>query len=170
MSSKIPNTEIAVLAGGCFWGLEELFRNLKGVTNTEVGYCGGRAPEAKYEIVKQGRTSHAEAVQIEFDPKVLPFNDLLKFFFRVHNPTTVNQQGNDIGSQYRSVIFAVDENQFAKAKQAIADEQKSGFWQKPIVTDVQIGFPFFAAEDYHQDYLKKNPNGYTCHYYREVAD
>lgn len=159
-------TEIAVLAGGCFWGMEDLIRKLPGVVDTEVGYCGGTG-EPVYTQVKTGKTGHAEAIEIEFDPKVLNFKDLLRFFFKIHDPTTSNRQGNDIGTQYRSAIFCQTDAQTEAASQVIKEVQESGFWKKPLVTEIVPASPFYAAEDYHQDYLLKNPGGYTCHFYRE---
>lgn len=164
-------TEKAVLAGGCFWGVEELLRSYKGVLNTEVGYCGGDEDEATYEFVKTGSTEHAEAILIEFDPNQLSYRELLTAFFRLHDPTTKNQQGNDIGRQYRSAIFYFDETQRITAEEVKAEVQKSGKWPRPIVTEITAygenhGVLFYPAESYHQDYLQKHPDGYTCHYWR----
>lgn len=160
--------EIAVLAGGCFWGVEELIRKIPGVITTEVGYTGGSVANAKYEQVKKGNTGHAEAVRILFDPEKVKYTDILDHFFKLHDPTTKNQQGNDVGSQYRSAIFFTTEEQ---KRQAEAFKQKvdfSGKWQKPVVTEIVRVSKFWRAEDYHQDYLVKNPGGYTCHYYRDI--
>lgn len=161
-------TEKAVLAAGCFWGVEELLRSYKGVVNTEVGYCGGDEDEASYSHVKTGATEHAEAVLVEFNPSELSYAELLQAFFKLHDPTTKNQQGNDVGRQYRSAIFYFNEEQKKTAEAAITEAQKSGRWTKPIVTEISSmeGVQFYPAEDYHQDYLQKNPNGYTCHYWR----
>lgn len=161
-------TEKAVLAAGCFWGVEELLRSYKGVVNTEVGYCGGEEDEAMYAVVKTGATEHAEAVLVEFNPEELSYAELLRAFFKLHDPTTKNQQGNDVGRQYRSSIFYFNEEQKKTAEAAVAEAQKSGRWPKPIVTEITSmdGVQFYPAEDYHQDYLQKNPNGYTCHYWR----
>ncbi len=160
--------ETAVLAGGCFWGVEDLLRQLPGVVDTEVGYAGGaEAEHARYEFVKTGRTGHAEAIRVDFDPEVLPYEDLLDAFFRMHDPTTLNQQGNDIGTQYRSAIFYADEAQRETAERVKARVQASGKWPRPVVTQIVPMAPFYPAESYHQDYLEKNPGGYTCHYWRD---
>ena len=157
-------TQKATLAGGCFWGVEELFRAQPGVTKTTVGYTGGDLPNARYEDVKTGRTGHAESLEIEFDPEKTSYDAILDFFFSLHDPTTAQRQGNDIGSQYRSAIFVHDETQREAAKKAI--ERAQSKWPRPIVTEVVDAKPFWPAEEYHQDYLQKHPNGYTCHYAR----
>ena len=157
-------TEKATLAGGCFWGVEELIRKLDGVIDTTVGYTGGTLANPRYEDVKTGRTGHAESIQIEFDPKKISYDQILEFFFRLHDPTTVNQQGNDRGSQYRSAIFYHDEKQRQSAEQAIKTAQAN--WPRPIVTQIVPASDFWPAEDYHQDYLQRLPYGYTCHYLR----
>ena len=164
--------EQAVLAAGCFWGVEELLRTYKGVINTEVGYCGDEQEDASYAKVKTGATEHAEAVLIEFDPAILSYKELLEAFFKLHNPTTQNQQGNDIGRQYRSAIFYMDDEQKMTAELVKSEVQKSGKWTRPIVTEIvpygeSHQAVFYGAEDYHQDYLQKNPDGYTCHFWRE---
>lgn len=160
--------EVAVLAGGCFWGMEDLLRAIPGVLETEVGYTGGTSTNPAYTDVKTGRTGHAEAVKVVFDPAVLSFETLLEdWFFRMHDPTTKNQQGNDIGSQYRSAIFSTTPAQAQTARKAIAKVDQSGKWKKPVVTEVVAAGPFTPAETYHQDYLVKNPGGYTCHWLRE---
>ncbi|MBY0518213.1 MAG: peptide-methionine (S)-S-oxide reductase MsrA [Bacteriovoracaceae bacterium] len=161
-------TEVATLAGGCFWGMEEIIREIPGVISTQVGYTGGKSKNATYIEVKTGQTGHAESVKIEFDPTKLSYETLLEWFFRMHNPTTKNQQGNDIGSQYRSAIFYNSETQRAVAQKIIERVDKSGVWKKPIVTEVVPATDWWDAEDYHQDYLKKNPGGYTCHFVRDV--
>lgn len=163
--------ETAVLAAGCFWGVEELLRSYKGVIDTEVGYCGGDEDEANYQFVKTGATEHAEAVQIEFDSEVLSYRDLLRAFFKLHNPTTKNQQGNDKGRQYRSAIFYMNDEQRAAAEEIKAEVENSRKWPAPVVTEIvpygeEEGSVFYSAEAYHQDYLQKNPDGYTCHYWR----
>lgn len=163
-----PNQQTAYLAGGCFWGMEELVRQIPGVVATEVGYSGGRTPSAVYEQVKTGSTGHAEALKITFNPQQLSYRHLLFEFFRMHNPTTRNQQGNDIGSQYRSAIFCFDEEQRHTAESVIKTVDMSGAWQAPAVTEVAPFKEFFRAEDYHQQYLIKHPNGYTCHYIRHL--
>jgi methionine-S-sulfoxide reductase len=161
------NTKKATLAGGCFWGVEELIRALPGVLRTEVGYTGGQTAEPRYESVKTGSTGHAEAIEIEFDPAKISYAEILRFFFTMHDPTTLNQQGNDRGSQYRSAIFYHDEEQKRVAGEVKAAVEKSGAWKKPVVTEITAATRFYPAEDYHQDYLKKHPNGYTCHWVRE---
>ncbi len=159
--------EIAVLAGGCFWGVQDILRKLPGVLHSEVGYTGGETTNPKYEEVKKGFSGHAEAVRVEFDPSKISYDEVLSYFFRLHDPTTLNQQGNDRGSQYRSVIFYQDEKQkqVAEAKKKSVDA--SGKWKKPVVTQIVPAKTFYPAEDYHQDYLVKNPGGYTCHYLRD---
>lgn len=159
--------EKAVLAGGCFWGMEDIIRKIPGVISTEVGYCGGASSTANYEQVKKGSTGHAESIQIEFDSEKVSFGTLLDYFFRMHDPTTKNRQGNDIGTQYRSVIFYQTDSQKKIAEEKKAEAQKSGRWKNPIVTEIIPAQPFYNAEEYHQDYLEKNPGGYTCHYLRD---
>jgi len=157
-------TETATLAGGCFWGVEELVRKLPGVVDTTVGYAGGTLDNPRYEDVKKGRTGHAESLQIVFDPSKISYDDILDFFFRLHDPTTANRQGNDIGTQYRSAIFYHDDAQRDAAQRAIQRAQPK--WPRPIVTEVVPFTNFYEAEDFHQDYLQRNPHGYTCHYVR----
>jgi len=157
-------TETATLAGGCFWGVEELIRKLPGVTDTTVGYAGGTLDKPIYEDVKTGRTGHAESLQIVFDPAKISYDEILDFFFRLHDPTTANRQGNDVGTQYRSAIFYHDDSQREAAVRAIQRAQPK--WPRPIVTEVVPFTNFYEAEDYHQDYLQRKPNGYTCHYLR----
>jgi methionine-S-sulfoxide reductase len=159
--------ETATMAGGCFWGVEELLRKLKGVVETEVGYTGGDLNNPTYKDVKLGTTGHAEAVQVKFDPSQITYEDILAYFFRLHDPTQVNGQGNDIGTQYRSVIFYHDLKQKEIAEKVKQKVDKSGKWKKPVVTQIIEFKKFYAAEDYHQDYLQKNPDGYTCHYLRD---
>lgn len=162
------NKQKSILAAGCFWGVEELLREMPGVLNTEVGYCGGASAEqAIYNKVKTGTTGHAEAVQIEFDADILSYEDLIKAFFKLHDPTTMNQQGNDVGTQYRSAIFYFDDQQKQTAEKVKAEVEASKKWSKPMVTAIVPAQPFYNAEDYHQDYLQKNPDGYTCHYWRK---
>jgi methionine-S-sulfoxide reductase len=158
---------MAVLAGGCFWGVEELIRALPGVISTEVGYTGGKLENPTYAEVKKGDTGHAEAIQIEFDPARITYKDILDFFFRLHDPTTSNRQGNDIGTQYRSAIFYLDDEQKRVAEEVKAQVDRSGKWKKPLVTEIVPAQEFHRAEDYHQDYLRKNPGGYTCHFVRD---
>ena len=159
--------EVAALAGGCFWGMEEIIRKIPGVVDTQVGYTGGNTSAPSYKEVSSGKTGHAESVQVLFDPKKLSYEDLLTFFFRMHDPTTLNQQGNDKGTQYRSVIFTYGKKQENIARESINKVELKGKWKKPVVTDVVSAGPFWKAEEEHQDYLQKNPNGYTCHYLRE---
>lgn len=166
VGAKTMSKEVATLAGGCFWGMEEIIRAIPGVIKTDVGYTGGSIDNPTYNIVKLGTSNHAESVQVEFDPKVLSYADLLGYFFRMHDPTTVNQQGNDKGTQYRSVIFYHSPEQQQTAKEVIAKIENAKKWPKPIVTKVEPAQKFYPAEEYHQDYLKKNPGGYTCHWLR----
>ncbi len=160
-------TEVATLAGGCFWGMEAIIRELPGVVDTEVGYTGGTAANPTYRDVTRGDSGHAEAIQVEFDPELITYEELLGFFFRMHDPTTLNRQGNDRGSQYRSAIFFHDESQRRTAERIRQEVDASGKWRNPVVTEIVAASEFYAAEDYHQDYLQKNPNGYTCHYLRD---
>ncbi len=159
--------ETAILAGGCFWGMEEIIRHIPGVVETEVGYCGGATSGVTYNDVKKGNTGHAEAVRVVFDPARLSFEDLLGWFFRMHDPTTLNRQGNDVGTQYRSAIFFTTEEQRLTAEKIKAAVDKSGKWKKPVVTEIAKAGPWSRAEEHHQDYLQKNPNGYTCHWLRD---
>ncbi|HXH30112.1 MAG TPA: peptide-methionine (S)-S-oxide reductase MsrA [Bacteriovoracaceae bacterium] len=167
LGAKTMNKETATLAGGCFWGMEDIIRNIPGVLGTAVGYTGGKVDNPTYTIVKLGTTNHAESVQVEFDPKKLSYSDLLGFFFRMHDPTSENRQGNDKGTQYRSAIFYHSEEQKKTAQDVIEKISIAKKWPKPIVTQVVQVEKFYAAEDYHQDYLKKNPGGYTCHWMRD---
>ena len=155
-------SERAVLAGGCFWGMEDLIRRQKGVLKTRVGYTGGDVPNATY----RNHGTHAEGIEILFDPAKTSYREILEFFFQIHDPTTVNRQGNDIGTSYRSAIYYVDESQKAVALDTIADVDASGLWPGKVVTEVEPVSDFWEAEDYHQDYLVKNPRGYTCHFPR----
>ena len=155
-------TEKAILAGGCFWGVEELIRKQPGVVNTRVGYTGGDVPNATYR--KHG--THAEAVEITFDPAQTTFRDLLEFFFQIHDPSTKNRQGNDTGMSYRSAIFYTSEEQQRVAEDTIADVDASGLWPGKVVTEVVPAGPFWEAEPEHQDYLQRIPWGYTCHFVR----
>jgi methionine-S-sulfoxide reductase len=166
-SMEKTSSEVATLAGGCFWGVEEILRSTQGVLKTVVGYTGGNVPNATYEQVKTGKTGHAEAVQITFDPKVLSFENLLRLFFRFHDPTTKNRQQNDIGTQYRSSIFFHSDAQKLAAEKVKAEVDASGKWRSPVVTEIVPAVEFYDAEDYHQKYLQKNPNGYNCHYVRD---
>jgi peptide methionine sulfoxide reductase msrA/msrB len=159
--------ETVILAGGCFWGMEEILRHIPGVLETVVGYTGGTVPNATYEMVKTETTGHAESVKVVFDPDVLSFEDLLGYFFRMHDPTTLNRQGNDIGTSYRSAIFYTTEDQRRTAEAVKARVDASGKWKRPVVTEITPAGDFWTAEDYHQDYLQKNPGGYTCHFLRD---
>jgi len=160
--------ETAILAGGCFWGMEDILRKVPGVLETEAGYVGGTLANPTYEDVHHGTTGHAEAVRIVFDPSKLAYADLLEnWFFRMHDPTTKNRQGNDVGTQYRSAIFFTSPEQQKTAETVKLRVDKSGKWPKPIVTEITPAGTFTRAEEYHQDYLVKNPGGYTCHYMRE---
>ena len=162
----MAGTERALLAGGCFWGMQDLIRKMPGVTDTRVGYSGGTTDRPIYDTVKTGRTGHAESIEIDFDPDVTSYRDILELFFQIHDPTTLDQQGNDIGSQYRSAIFYLDEKQKEVAEETIEDVEASGLWPDAVVTQLVPAGPFFEAEEMHQDYLERYPNGYTCHYPR----
>ncbi len=162
-----PKTETATLAGGCFWGMEDILRKIPGVVSTRVGYTGGFVPDAKYEQVKKGDTGHAEAVEIQFEPSKLTYEQLLGYFFRMHDPTTKNRQGGDIGTQYRSAIFFHTPEQKKSAEAVLTAVDRSGKWPAPITTEIVPAKPFYVAEDYHQDYLEKNPGGYSCHFLRD---
>jgi len=155
-------TERAVLAGGCFWGVQDLVRKQPGVISTRVGYSGGDVPNATY----RNHGTHAEAIEIIFDPEVTSFRRLLEFFFQIHDPTTVNRQGNDIGTSYRSAIFYTSPEQKSVAEDTIADVDASGLWPGKVVTEVAPVGDFWEAEPEHQDYLERIPNGYTCHFVR----
>ncbi len=160
--------EEAILAGGCYWGMEELLRDVPGVIETQVGFAGGKTAKPTYESVHHGDTGHAEAVRIVFDPKKLAYAELLdKWFFKMHDPTTTNRQGNDVGSQYRSAIFYTSEAQRKVAEEEKAKAGKSGRWKAPIVTEITAAGAFTPALDDHQDYLQKHPGGYTCHFMRD---
>lgn len=161
------NRELATLAGGCFWGMEDLLRKLPGVIATEVGYTGGTTENPVYADVKTGSTGHAESIEIAFDPSRITYGEILAFFFRMHDPTTKNRQGNDAGSQYRSAIFYHSDTQREVAEKVKKEVDASGKWKSPVVTEIVAAGPFWSAEAYHQDYLEKNPNGYTCHYIRD---
>ena len=155
-------TEKAVLAGGCFWGMQDLIRRRPGVLSTRVGYAGGDVANATY----RNHGTHAEAIEIVFDPEQTSYRDILEFFFQIHDPTTVNRQGNDFGTSYRSAIFYLDDEQRRIAEDTIADVEASGLWPGPVVTEVTEAGPFWEAEPEHQDYLEHYPNGYTCHFPR----
>lgn len=158
--SSEPQT--AVLAGGCFWGLEDLFRAQPGVLDTEVGYTGGENAEPTYEH----HPGHAEALRITYDPSLISYTDLLDFFFQVHDPTTKDRQGNDVGTSYRSAIFVASAAERVAAEEMIDLVDRSGRWPDPVVTTIEPLHTFYPAEEYHQDYLEKHPGGYTCHFVR----
>lgn len=162
-----PEKEIAYLAGGCFWGMEQIIRKIPGVLDTEVGYTGGKIKNPTYEDVKKGTSGHAESIKVVFDRNKLSYEELLGYYFRMHDPTTIDQQGNDKGSQYRSEIFYLTELQHQSADKVLKEVDASKKWPKPIVTKVSKAGTFYPAEDYHQDYLVLQPNGYTCHYLRD---
>ena len=165
---KKPSTAgVAVVAAGCFWGVEHLFKHLEGVRSTEVGYTGGIAVNPSYHEVCTGGTGHAEAVRIEFDPAVVSYAEVLRFFFRLHDPTTLNRQHNDVGTQYRSAIFAATPEQRRVAEQIVREENESGRFRNPVVTEVADLETFWSAEEDHQNYLDNNPNGYNCHILRD---
>ncbi len=160
--------EVAVLAGGCFWGVEDILRDVSGVIDTEVGYTGGHLENPTYDDTHDGKSGHAEAVRVTFDPSVLGFETLLEnWFFRLHDPTTTNRQGYDVGTQYRSAIFPQTEEQRAIAERVIARVDASGRWKRPVTTSIEPAGTWYSAEDYHQDYLRKHPGGYSCHYLRD---
>lgn len=161
-------SQTAYLSGGCFWGMEELVRKIPGVVQTEVGYTGGDTPNASYDIVKTGRSGHAEALKVVFDPALLSYRHLLFEFFRMHDPSTRNQQGNDIGTQYRSAIFYLNDEQKNIATEVIRTVDASGECEGKVVTEVTPFKEFWRAEEYHQKYLIKHPNGYTCHFMRRL--
>lgn len=164
---KTRTVEIATFAGGCFWGMEEILRKIPGVKETVAGYTGGKTPDPTYDTIKKGNTGHTEAVQVKFDPARITYEQLLEYFFKMHDPTTLNRQGNDAGTQYRSVIFYHSEEQLQTAQMLKERVGKSGKWKKPIVTQIVPALTFYSAEEYHQKYLMKNPGGYTCHYLRD---
>ena len=155
-------TERAVLAGGCFWGMQDLIRRFPGVSATRVGYTGGDVANATY----RNHGTHAEAIEITFDPQKTSYRQLLEFFFQIHDPTTRNRQGNDVGASYRSAIFYTNAAQKAVAEDTIADVNASGLWPGKVVTELAPAGPFWEAEPEHQDYLERIPNGYTCHFVR----
>ncbi|MFL5937429.1 MAG: peptide-methionine (S)-S-oxide reductase MsrA [Gaiellaceae bacterium] len=155
-------SEKAILAGGCFWGMQDLFRKQPGVLSTRAGYSGGDVPDATY----CDHGTHAEAIEVVFDPDVTSYRDLLEFFFQIHDPTTVDRQGNDVGTSYRSAVFYLDDEQLRIARQTIAEIDASGRWPGKVVTEVTPAGPFWEAESEHQNYLERYPNGYTCHFVR----
>ena len=164
---RAAQLETATFAAGCFWGSEEFFRKIPGVKETQVGYTGG-AKKASYEDVSSGETGHAESVEVKFDPQIVSYETLLTQFFKMHDPTTLNRQGNDRGTQYRSAIFTHSEGQKKAAEAFKSKVEKSGAWKKPIVTQIEAAGSFFPAEDYHQKYLIKHPGGYDNHFLRNL--
>ena len=166
MNSK---NDVIYLAGGCYWGLEKLLIDLSGVNETEVGFVGGHIKNVCYKEVAKGDTGHAETVKVNFDSSKLSLEDLLLYFFKIHDPTTLNQQGNDRGSQYRSAIFYTKDNQEIIAKEVIQLVNQSSSWNTPIVTEINKFDVFYPAEESHQKYLIKNPDGYSCHFVRKLS-
>lgn len=154
--------ERAVLAGGCFWGMQDLIRKIRGVVSTRVGYTGGDVPDATY----RNHGTHAEAIEIIFDSTLISYRELLEFFFQIHDPSTLNRQGNDRGTSYRSAIYFADEEQERIARETVADLNASGLWPGPATTEIAPSGDFWEAEHEHQDYLERNPEGYTCHFVR----
>lgn len=155
-------TETAILAGGCFWGMQDLLRRYPGVLSTRVGYSGGDVPNATY----RNHGTHAEAIEIVFDPDQISYRQILEFFFQIHDPTTTNRQGNDVGMSYRSALFYLNDEQKQVAEDTVADADASGLWSDKVVTEIVPAGPFWEAEPEHQDYLEHYPNGYTCHFIR----
>ncbi|WP_454766395.1 peptide-methionine (S)-S-oxide reductase MsrA [Cupriavidus campinensis] len=155
-------TETAILAGGCFWGMQDLLRRYPGVLSTRVGYSGGDVPNATY----RNHGTHAEAIEIVFDPRQISYRQILAFFFQIHDPTTKNRQGNDVGTSYRSAIFYAGDAQKQVAEDTVADVNASGLWPGKVVTEIVPAGPFWEAEPEHQDYLERYPDGYTCHFVR----
>ena len=168
LEPKATPVEVAVLAGGCFWGVEDILRDVPGVIDTEVGYTGGHLENPRSQDLHYGDSGHAESVRVTFDPSVISFEELLeRWFFRLHDPTTLNRQGNDRGTEYRSAIFPQTDEQRAIAERVIARLEASGRWKRPVTTSIEPASTWYSAEDYHQDYLRKHPGGYSCHYLRE---
>jgi len=164
-----PTTStVATLAGGCFWGMEEVFRKIPGVVSTRVGYTGGEKKSPSYEDVSSGKTGHAESIEIRYDPHKTSYREILLTYFRAHDPTSLNRQGNDVGTQYRSAIFVHDDEQKKVAEEVKSVVEKSGLWKKPIETQIVSAQTFYPAEDYHQKYLVKNPHGYNDHFLRDM--
>ena len=163
------NIEIIYLAGGCYWGLEHLINEIPGVIDTEVGFSGGHIKNVCYKEVTKGDTGHAETVKVEFNNLILPLDVLLEEFFKIHNPTTINQQGNDLGSQYRSAIFFINPHQKLVAQKMIKKINDSGKWGAAVVTSIEQFVAFYPAEESHQKYLQRNPSGYTCHFKRDIS-
>ncbi|HSQ25532.1 MAG TPA: peptide-methionine (S)-S-oxide reductase MsrA [Anaerolineales bacterium] len=154
--------EIAILGGGCFWCLEAVYDDLQGVVSVESGYAGGEWPDPSYEQVCTGRSGHAEVVRVTFDPDLISYREILEVFFTIHDPTTLNRQGADVGTQYRSVIFTLDERQVQVARQVLQEIEAAQLWERPLVTQIQDLEAFYMAEDYHQEYFRKNPYAGYC--------
>jgi methionine-S-sulfoxide reductase len=166
--ANVRQKEVAVLAGGCFWGVEEILRGVPGVIDTEVGYTGGWLENPRYEDTHHSASGHAEAIRVTFDPAILSYEDLLEnWFFKLHDPTTLNRQGGDVGTQYRSAIFPQTPEQKTTAERVKARVDASGKWKRPITTTIEPASTWYSAEEYHQDYLRKHPGGYSCHYMRD---
>ena len=161
-STMTMQTETTILAGGCFWGMQALLRRQPGVLSTRVGYSGGDVPNATY----RNHGTHAEALEVRFDPARISFRQILEFFFQIHDPSTLNRQGNDLGASYRSAIFYLDDAQKRVAENTVADVDASGLWPGKVMTEIAPAGPFWEAEPEHQDYLERIPNGYTCHFVR----
>jgi peptide-methionine (S)-S-oxide reductase len=158
--------EDAIFGAGCFWGLQAIFRTINGVSATEVGYCGGNTSEPTYQEVCAGKTGHAEVIRVTFDPEIVSYRSLLEYFFKMHDPTTVDRQHNDIGPQYRSCIYYYNNDQKIQAEEIVKELTEGNFFREPIVTQLEMATKFYIAEEHHQDYLEKNPNGYMCHVLR----
>ena len=165
--NELAGADWALLGAGCFWGVEELLRKIPGILDIDVGYAGGEMRSPTYEVVKKGTTQHAEVVLIKYQSSLINYSQILDLFFKLHDPTTKDRQAGDVGTQYRSCIFYKTEGERDAAQAAIARVNQSGKWQSPVVTEVSKWTRFWKAEDYHQDYLQKNPSGYMCHYWRE---
>lgn len=159
--------EKVLLGAGCFWGVDKIFKSIPGIVSTEVGYAGGTTKNPSYEDICTGTTGHAEVVLVGFDPEIISFDGVLDIFFKLHDPTTINRQHNDVGTQYRSVIFTYSEEQRQIALEKIKQVDASNFFKAPVVTQIMAVPEYFSAETYHQDYLAKNPNGYMCHILRD---
>ncbi|MFZ3229930.1 MAG: peptide-methionine (S)-S-oxide reductase MsrA [Pseudobdellovibrio sp.] len=169
MAKEIVKQETATFAAGCFWGVEDFFRKIPGVAEVHSGYSGGSKANPKYDDVSEGITGHAESVEIKFDPKLISFQNLLDYFFKMHDPTTKNRQGNDKGTQYRSAIFYHSDQQKKDAEEFIKKVEKSKAWKNAIITEVSAAGPFYKAEEEHQQYLIKHPGGYDNHYMRSIS-
>src|SRR5829696_1875292 len=168
VTTGAQQVEVAVLAGGCFWGVEDILRGVPGVIDTDVGYTGGWLENPTYHDTHDSKSGHAEAIRVTFDPTVLSYEDLLEqWFFKLHDPTTLNRQGNDVGTQYRSALFPQSPEQQITAERVRARVEASGKWKRPITTTIEPASNWYSAEGYHQDYLRKNPGGYTCHFMRD---